>query len=179
MEYRDHTAALQDRPRWRRPAPRARRAASRTWRLALFSSVALTATVAAEQWPAGTYRCNVEAAVGIQLRQGGTIAGPIKPEPNQFTLALAPLVADCGDISVAHTTVGIALRCTEGSSTAEIGDALGGMLYQWAFPGPTFINVQGTTMLQLGREDASFMWSFVLPDYASVYQGRCKPAAAP
>jgi len=173
MEHRNTIVARRNRPRSHAAAPQPRQAALRHWRVALCSSVAVAASVSAEQWPAGTYRCNVEAAVGIQLRQDGTIAGPVKPEPAQFTLELAPLVAECGDISVAHTTVGIALRCTEGSSTAKIDDALGGMLYQWAFPGPTFINVQGTTMLQLGREDAIFMWSFVLPDYASVYQGRC------
>jgi len=114
--------------------------------------------------------------VGIQVRREGTFAGPVSPEPAQFTLEIAPLTADCGDISVAHTTVGIALRCTEDSSTADLGDALGGTLYQWAFPGPTFINVQGTTMLQLGRDDAKFMWTFLLPDYASIYHGHCDRA---
>lgn len=167
----------------RRTASRPQRAtrdagsAPRPWRSVLLAAAALTATAQAAQWPAGIYRCSVESAVGIQVRREGTIAGPVAPDPAQFTLELAPLTADCGDISVAHTTVGIALRCTEGSSTAEIGDALGGTLYQWAFPGPTFINVQGTITLQLGRDDTRFMWSFVLPDYASVYHGRCSRSA--
>lgn len=145
------------------------------WLLLSYSAVAHGQAL--DSWSAGAYRCAVEHAVGIHVHKGGITEGPVTPDPASFTLRISPLDADCGPIGVAHTTVGIALRCTAGSSTADLDDELGGTLYQWAFPGPTFINVQGTTMLQLGRgSDANFMWSFVLPDYSSVYYGTCKRA---
>ena len=134
------------------------------------------APLVADPWPLGTYRCAVRHAVGLQVYSDRLVEGRVKPDPAAFTMTLAPLAADCGSISVAHTTVGIALRCTASSTTAEVGSQLGGTLYQWAYPGPTYINVQGTTKLQLGRDGTSFMWTFTTSDYASTYHGSCAPA---
>jgi hypothetical protein len=128
----------------------------------------------ATDWGPGSYDCTVEQAVGIHVHRDHTSEGRLTPDPARFTLALAPLDAGCGDLSVAHTTVGIALRCAADSSTAVVGGELGGTLYQWAFPGQTFINIQGTILLQLARDGLQFMWTFTTPDYSSSYHGTCQ-----
>jgi hypothetical protein len=131
----------------------------------------------AGDWAAGSYACTVEQAVGIHVHRDQTIEGRLTPDPARFTLNLAPLDPECGGLSFAHTTVGIALRCAADSSTAVVGSELGGTLYQWAFPGQTFINIQGTILLQLARDGHQFMWTFTMPDYSSSYHGSCQPTS--
>jgi hypothetical protein len=128
----------------------------------------------AGDWPPGSYDCVVSEAVGIHVFSDHTATGQLTPDPARFKLTLAPLDSDCGELNIAHTTVGIALRCTSESSTAHVGSALGGTLYQWAFPGQTFMNIQGTILLKLDRGERRFMWTFTTADYTSSYHGTCR-----
>jgi hypothetical protein len=126
------------------------------------------------EWPFGVYHCVVDDAVSIQARSDETYSGLVRPDPERFVLRLSEHAAsvDCGAFDLAYASVTQLMGCAKDSRKADVGDHLGGTLYE--FGRSRFMDSGLTSILMLDTDRKSFLWSFLTPGYASVYRGTCE-----
>jgi hypothetical protein len=145
---------------------------------ALLLSLLATPTALAGhiEWPLGVYDCVVDHAVSIQVRAEETVSGLVRPDPERFVMRLAAhsAKAECGALDLAHASVTQLMGCARDSRKADVGDYLGGTLYE--FGRSRYMDSGLTSILLLDTDRKSFLWSFLTPGYSSTYRGTCEAA---